>query len=75
MSAIAPDIAQVHAHHRSIRKLGRWTTARQLDVRASRSRVVLDLVLPEIEPGDITVQLDIDHATVMLLVPDGANHR
>ncbi len=44
----------------------------RFDVRASRSFVVLDLLLPHIEPGEIEVALDIDHATVKLLVPDGA---
>jgi hypothetical protein len=33
---------------------------------------VLDLLLPELEPGEIEIALDIDHATVKLLVPDGA---
>jgi len=64
---------QIRAHHRSVRKLGAWTTARHFDVRASRGSVVLDLLLPELEPGEITVELDIDHATVILLVPDGTN--
>lgn len=64
---------QIRAHHRSIRRLGAWTSARRFDVRASRGSVVLDLLLPELEPGDITVQLDIDHATLILLVPDGTN--
>jgi len=63
---------QIRAHHRSIRKLGTWTSARRFDVRASRGSVVLDLLLPEIEPGEITVELDIDHSTVILLVPEGA---
>jgi hypothetical protein len=34
---------------------------------------VLDLLLPPIDPGDIEVELDLDRATVTLLVPDGAN--
>jgi hypothetical protein len=32
---------------------------------------VLDLLLPRIEPGDIEIHLDVDHATVKLLVRDG----
>ena len=33
---------------------------------------MLDLLLPEFEAGEIEIELDIDHATVKLLVPDGA---
>jgi hypothetical protein len=73
MATITADTERIHAHHRSIRSLGPWTNARRFDVRASRGSVLLDLLLPEIEPGEITVELDIDHATVILLVPDGAN--
>jgi len=72
MATITADTEQIRAHHRSIRRLGSWTTARCFDVRASRGSILLDLLLPEIEPGEITVDLDIDHATVILLVPDGA---
>ena len=73
MTAIATDSEQLRAHHRSIRKLGAWTTARHFDIRASRGSVVLDLLLPELEPGEITVELDIDRSTIILLVPDGTN--
>jgi hypothetical protein len=73
MSATINDTEQLRAHHRSIRKLGAWTTARRFEIRASRGSVVLDLLLPELEPGEITVELDVDHSTVILLVPDGTN--
>jgi hypothetical protein len=73
MTAISTESEQVRAHHRSIRRLGTWTTARNFDIRASRSSILLDLLLPELEPGEITVDLDIDHSTVILLVPDGTN--
>jgi hypothetical protein len=63
----------IRAHNASVRKTGQWTTARRFDVRASRGSVVLDLLLPRIEPGEIEIQLDIDHSMVKLLVPDGAN--
>jgi hypothetical protein len=63
----------IRAHSASVRKTGLWTTARRFDVRASRGSVVLDLLLPQIEPGDIEIALDIDHSMVKLLVPDGAN--
>src|SRR5215475_999286 len=73
MTATTVNREQIRAHHRSIRRLGAWTTARRFDIRASRGSVVHDLLLPEIEPGEITVELDIDHSTVILLVPDGTN--
>jgi hypothetical protein len=73
MTAITTESEQVRAHHRSIRRLGAWTTARHFDIRASRGSVVLDLLLPELEPGEITLEFDIDHSTVILLVPDGTN--
>jgi hypothetical protein len=73
MTAITTDNEQIRAHHRSVRKLGAWTTARRFDVHASRGSVLLDLLVPELEPGEISVELDIDHSTVILLVPDGTN--
>jgi hypothetical protein len=73
MTTITLDSEQIRAHHRSIRRMGAWTTARHFDIRAGRGSVVLDLLLPELEPGEITVELDIDHSTVILLVPDGTN--
>ena len=73
MTAITADSEQVRADHRSIRRLGAWTSARRFDIRASRSSVLLDLLLPELEPGEITVELDIDRSTVILLVPDSTN--
>ena len=63
---------QIAAHHRSTKHLGNWTTSRRFVVRASGSLVVLDLLMARIDPGDIQIHLDIDHATVKLLVPDGA---
>ena len=68
-----PEPVKIRAHGQSVKHLGDWTTARRFDVRASRSFVVLDLLLPEIEPGEIEIDLEIDHATVKLLVPDGTS--
>ena len=73
MTAITTEGEQIRAHHRSIRRLGAWTNARRFEIRASGGSVLLDLLLPELEPGEITVELDIDHSTVILLVPDGTN--
>ena len=71
--ALAAEPIRIRAHGRSVKKLGQWTTERRLDVAASRGSVVLDLLLARIEPGEIDIHLDIDHAMVKLLVPDGAN--
>jgi hypothetical protein len=72
LGVLASETERIRAHHRVVKRLGPWSTARHFDVRASRSLVVLDLLLPLIEPGDIGIHLDLDHATVKLLVADGA---
>lgn len=69
---MSTETVEIRANQRVVKHFGDWTTSRRFDVRASRGIVVLDLLLPEIEPGDIEITLDIDHATVKLLVPDGA---
>jgi hypothetical protein len=72
VTQIDTETVQIRAHNRVVKNLGDWTTARRFDLRASRGLVVLDLLLPEIEPGEIEIALDIDHTTLKLLVPDGA---
>jgi hypothetical protein len=66
------ETVRIRAHGRSIRRLGHWTNARRFDLRASRGSVVLDLRSPRIEPGDVEIALDVDHAMVKLLVPEDA---
>jgi hypothetical protein len=66
----ARTAVQIHADHGSARRLGTWTTARAFQVRARRSRVVIDLRSPQIPDGDIKVDLDLDHATITLLVAE-----
>lgn len=61
---------QIHADHDSARRLGTWTTARAFQVRARRGQVVIDLRSPQIPDGDIEVDLDLDHATITLLVAE-----
>lgn len=63
----------IRAHYSAVKRLGHWTTARRFDVRATRGTVLLDLRSHRIEAGDIEIHLDIDHAMVKLLVPEGAN--
>jgi hypothetical protein len=69
----AASPVRITAHNKVVKKLGNWTTDRRFEVRATRGLVVLDLLLPRLEPGDIEILLDVDHSTVTLLVPDGAN--
>jgi hypothetical protein len=62
---------RVRANHTVDKQLGEWTTGHHFDVRANHGAVVLDFLLPQIGPGEIVVNLDVDHAMVKLLVPDG----
>jgi hypothetical protein len=68
----AEGTVRIRAHNRSIRRMGHWTTARRFDVQASRSSVILELRSTGIEPGDIEINLDLDHSMIKLLVPEGA---
>jgi hypothetical protein len=61
---------QIHADHGSQKRLGNWTTARAFEVRARRGWVVIDLRSPQIPDGDIELDLDLDHATIKLLVAE-----
>jgi hypothetical protein len=70
--AVPGQAVPVRAHGRVVKLLGNWTRQREFDVRASRGSVVLDLRSPQIADGDIEISLDVDHAVVKLLVPDGA---
>lgn len=67
----ATDVVEIRAHGRPVRRLGAWTTARKFDVRASRGSVVLELRAPGIEAGEIEIDVDLDHALLKLLVPEG----
>jgi len=68
----ALDVVPIRAHKHAMRKLGHWTTSRRFDVRASGGTVLLDLRSRGIPAGDIEIRLDVDHAMVKLLVPEGA---
>ena len=63
---------KIAANHAVTKRLGNWTTARQFQVRGHRGGAVLDLRSPQIPAGDIEVEVDIDHATLKLLVSDDA---
>ena len=61
---------RVAAFNTVVRRLGHWTTGREIEVRARRSQVVIDLRSPHIPDGDIEVALDTDRSSVKLLVAD-----
>ncbi|GAA2618256.1 hypothetical protein SMC26_05315 [Actinomadura fulvescens] len=63
-------VERVHADYRTVKRLGHWTTARHIEVRAHRGGAVIDLRSPRIPEGDIEVRLDLDHAWVKVLVDD-----
>ena len=63
---------RIAANYAVTKHLGNWTTAREFRVRACRGHAVLDLRSPHIEDGDITVEVELDHAMLKLLVPGGA---
>src|SRR5690349_7885639 len=63
---------RIPANHTVTKRLGHWTTARQFPVRAHRGLAVLDLRSPQIEAGDIEIDVDVDRAVLKLLVPDDA---
>lgn len=69
---LARETARIHADHASVKRLGHWTTADRVEVHARSGSAVLDLRSPRLPEGDFTVDLDLDRATVKLLVPDDA---
>ena len=68
----APAPIRIAANHQVTKRLGNWTTAREFQVRAHRGHAVLDLRSPHIEAGEISVDVELDHALLKLLVPEGA---
>ena len=68
----APAPVRIAANYQVTKRLGNWTTAREFQVRAHRGHAVLDLRSPHIEAGEIRIDVELDHAMLKLLVPDGA---
>jgi hypothetical protein len=63
---------QVLADHSAQKRLGDWTTARAFQVHARHAQVTVDLRSPRIPDGDVELDLDLDHATLTLLVAEDA---
>ena len=63
---------KIPANHAVTKRLGNWTTARQVQGRGHRGGAVLDLRSPQIPAGDIEIEVDLDHAMLKLLVAGDA---
>ena len=70
MTTEAGTVERLQADHGITKRLGRWTSASQFDVRVRSGVLVLDLRTPEIE-GDVEVRLDLHRSTVKLLLAEG----
>jgi hypothetical protein len=66
------DPVRVATHHAVTKRLGHWTTQREFVVRAQRGKAVLDLRSPQIADGDLHLDVELEHATLTLLVADDA---
>jgi hypothetical protein len=64
-------VERIHADHAVAKRLGNWTRARRFEVRARSGLVVLDLRSPDL-PDEVEVRVELQRATVKLLVPDDA---
>jgi hypothetical protein len=70
MTTEAGTVERLHADHGITKRLGRWTSASQFDVRARSAVLILDLRSPEIE-GDVEIRLNLHRSTVKLLLAEG----
>ncbi|KOV88137.1 hypothetical protein ADL01_02645 [Streptomyces sp. NRRL WC-3618] len=66
------DTVRVEVFYTTEKKLGHWTEARRIEVRARQSSLQLDLRSHRIPEGEIVVHLHAERSTVKLLVPDEA---
>src|SRR5437763_6263243 len=75
-AASEQEAERVHVDQGVTKRLGRWTSASQFDVRVRSGVLVLDLRSPEVT-GDVEVRLGLHRATVKLLLADGdqVDHR
>ena len=69
MTTEAGTVERLHADHGVTKRLGRWTSASQFDVRVRYGVLVLDLRSPEIE-GDVEIRHDLQRSTVKLLLAE-----
>jgi hypothetical protein len=68
-AASGREAERVHVDHGVTKRLGRWTSASQFDVRVRSGVLVLDLRSPEVT-GDVEVRLGLYRSTVKLLLAE-----
>jgi hypothetical protein len=71
MSENTTTIERVHADHTVAKRLGHWTDAGVVEIRARRATVVVDLRSPQL-PAEVEVRIENTKALVKLLVPEDA---
>ncbi|MFF2148422.1 hypothetical protein [Kitasatospora sp. NPDC058190] len=64
-------VERIQADHAAVKRMGHWTEARRIEVRARRGAVVLDLRSPNI-PDEVEIHLELQRAMVKLLLPEDA---
>lgn len=62
---------RIHVDHAVAKRLGNWTRAGRIQVRARRALAVLDLRSPDL-PDEVELRVELQRATVKVLVPDDA---
>jgi hypothetical protein len=70
-TVLTDTVERVHADHTVAKRLGNWTRAGRVDVRARHSVVVIDLRSPEL-PDEVELNVELQRATLKLLLPDDA---
>ena len=70
MTTEAGTAERLHVDHGVTKRLGRWTSASQFDIRVRSGVLVLDLRSPEIE-DDVEIRLDLHRSTLKLLLAEG----
>ena len=75
-AATTPETERLHVDHAVAKRLGRWTSASRFDARVRYGVLVLDLRSPDVK-GDVEVRLDLQRATLKLLLAEGdeVDHR
>ncbi|SEM08422.1 hypothetical protein [Streptacidiphilus jiangxiensis] len=69
MSENTTTIERIHADHTVAKRLGNWTDAGVVEIRARRATVVVDLRSPHL-PAEVEVRIENAKALVKLLVPE-----
>lgn len=71
MNTLIDTVERIHADHAVAKRLGNWTRAGRVNVRARSGVVVIDLRPPGL-PDEVELNVELQRATLKLLVPDDA---